>query len=145
MISIAGLSTAQNIFVSAEQELSFGDFYFSGKSGGTVSISNEGIWSSTGNVHQISSTYQPAGFIISTDSRTPVKIQVEAPTRIPTNAEGKSISLTLNEVDTMYHSVQEGSPVHVFLGGTLKIDPEAVSSPGGYSGNISIRVTIYNE
>lgn len=145
MTSITCQATAQNIFVSAEQELSFGDFYFSGKSGGTVSISNTGLWSSTGNVHQINSTYQPAGFIISTDSRTPVKIQVDAPTGILTNSEGRSMSLTLNEVDIMYHSIQEGSPAQVFLGGTLEIDPEAVSSPGGYSGNVSIRVTIYNE
>lgn len=145
MISIAGQITAQNIFVSAEQELSFGDFYFSGKSGGTVSISNEGIWGSTGNVHQINSTYQPAGFIISTDSRIPVKIQVDTPTGILTNAAGNSMSLELNEVESIYYSVQEGSPAQIFIGGTLKIGPEAVSSPGGYSGNISIRVTIYNE
>lgn len=145
MIYIAGPSMAQNIFISAEQELSFGNFYFSGKSGGTVTISNNGTWSSTGNIHQINSTYQPAGFIISTDSPVPVKIQVSTPSSALTNAEGKSMSLTLNEPDKVVHSIQEGSPVQVFLGGTLEIDPEAVSSPGGYSGNISIRVTIYNE
>lgn len=142
---VSRISIAQNIYISTEQELNFGDLYLSGTAGGTISISSTGEWTSTGEVHLLNPLHHSAAFVLSTDSPTPVQVQVETPLTILTNQKGNKMSLQLDATGSTQHTLQQGFPKHISLGGTLTIDPDSKSSPGDYNGSVLIRVIIYNE
>ena len=146
LVSICATGWSQNINVSIEQDLCFGDFYLSGSTGsGTVTVSNSGEWSSTGNIHQLRSNQQPAVFNISTESQTPVHVGAEILTGSLTNPNGNAISLDPVDSRIKFYTVQRGHPVRIFIGGSLKITPATKYHQGDYKGSISITVTIYNE
>lgn len=70
--------TSQSISVVNVQGLEFGSFYFTGNPGGsTITVSNTGTWSSSGNIQRVNSTYQAAAFRISTDSETEIRVQAD--------------------------------------------------------------------
>jgi hypothetical protein len=146
LFSICSIGQSQNIHIAVEQDLSFGDFYFSGNTAsGTVTLSNNGEWSATGNIHQLRSNHQPAVFNISTESRTPVNVGVEILTRTLTNQNGDVITLDTKDSRITFYKIRRGYPARVFIGGSLKITPKTEYSQGDYKGSISIIVTAYNE
>lgn len=128
----------------AEQELKFGEFFVSNNSSGSVTVSSNGDWSSSGNVHLLGATQQPATFIISTDNSTPVTVQVQAFALRFQNPAGEEIPFRLSTVEPSVYTVQAGSPVRVKIGGTVDISPET-SSMGHFSGRISLSVNSYND
>jgi hypothetical protein len=135
---------SQNISVVHVQELEFGAFYFTGDSGGsTITVSNTGKWSATGNIQQVNSNYQAAAFRISTDSETEIRVQADKPIINILNKKGESISLETGVSYPEFPSAKQGFPAQVFIGGTLNVDSEV--STGNYSGEISINFSIHNE
>lgn len=142
---MAATSPAQNINISTEQDLSFGEFYISGTTGGTIEISDSGTWNSSGGIQLLNPTHQPAVFLLSTSSPTPVEVQVETSSSSLTNAEGKKMILRLNSTGITSYTISQGTPKKISLGGTLRMDADIGNSPGDYSGNVLIRVMIYNE
>lgn len=138
--------TSQSISVVNVQGLEFGAFYFTGDPGGSsITISNTGIWSSTGNIQLVNSTYQAAAFRISTDSETEIRVQADKPiiTFFNNNNEGESISLETGVLYPEFPRVKQGFPAQVFIGGTLNVSSEV--SSGDYSWEISINFSIHNE
>lgn len=143
---ICAIARSQKIYIAVEQDLFFGDFYLSsGTDSGTVTLSNNGEWSSTGNIHQLRSNHQPAVFNISTESQTPINVGVEIMTGNLINPNGYAISLDPKDSGIQFYKVQRGFPVRITIGGSLKIIPKNEYYQGDYQGNISIRGTIYNE
>lgn len=142
---MAVTSPAQNIYITTEQDLNFGEFFMSGPAGGTIQISDSGAWNSSGEIQLLNPSHQPAVFLLSTDSPTPVEVQVETPSTNLTNAYGKKMILQLNSPGFTSHTIRLGVPKRITLGGTLSMDAEIGNSPGAYSGSILIRVMIYNE
>ncbi|HSP12961.1 MAG TPA: DUF4402 domain-containing protein [Salegentibacter sp.] len=138
-------SPAQNIQISTEQDLHFGEFHMSGNTGGTVMVSDSGAWNSTGGIHLLNPTHQTAVFLLSTDSPTPVEVQVETPSSSLSNADGKQMTLRLNSQGITSHIISQGNPKNIALGGTLSMDAEIGISPGAYTGSVLLRVMIYNE
>lgn len=138
-------SNAQNVHISTEQDLRFGDFHMSGNFGGTIMVSDSGAWNSSGDIQLLHPTHQPAMFLLSTDSLTPIEVQIETPTSTLSNFEGKKMTLRLNSQGITSHTISQGNPKHLTLGGTLSMDAEIGNSPGEYNGNTLIRVMIYNE
>lgn len=140
------MGQSQNIDIAIEQNLSFGDFYFSGNTGGgTITLSNNGEWSATGNIHQLRSNHQPAVFNISTDSQTPVNVGVIILTRTLTNPNGNDISVDPLDSRIKFYKIQKGFPARVFVGGNLKIIQKTQNYQGDYKGSISIIASVYNE
>ena len=136
--------TSQSINVVNVQGLEFGAFYFTGDSvGTTITVSNTGIWSATGNLNRVNSTYQAAAFTISTDSETEISVQVDRPIINIFNNKGESISLETGVSYPEFPIVQQGFPAQVLIGGTLNVISEV--STGDFSGEILINFSIHNE
>ena len=143
---VSAVAQSQKIYITTEQNLFFGDFYLSsGTDSGTVSLSNNGEWSSTGNIHQLLSNQQPAIFNISTKSKTPVNVRVEVMTGTFINAKGNTISLHPEDSGIQFCKVKRGFPEIISIGGTLKITPKNKNYQGNYKGSISITATVYME
>lgn len=140
---LAGYS--QNIHVFPEQPLTFGEFYFSGSSGGTIDVTASGDWVASGEVHQLHPTHQPALFTITTDSQTPVYIQVEIYSGNLQDQEGNKLRLIPEQPENYTFSIQQGKPLKLHIGGRLEIEPGAVSGGGNFSGDFSIRAILVNE
>jgi hypothetical protein len=140
------VAQSQKIHIAVEQNLFFGDFYLSsGTDSGTVSLSNNGEWSATGNIHQLLSNHQPAIFSISTKSQTFVNVRVEVTTGNLSNENGNAISLDPKDSGIQFYKVKRGFPVTISIGGTLKITPTNKNYQGNYQGSISITGVIYSE
>jgi hypothetical protein len=140
------VAQAQKIYITTEQNLLFGDFYLSnGTDSGTVSISNTGEWSATGNIHQLRSNHQPAVFIISTESETPIHVKVEVITGTLSNENGNAISLDPEDSGIQFCKVQRGFPATISIGGSLEISPKNKNDQGDYQGSISITGVISSE
>jgi hypothetical protein len=140
------VAQAQKIYITTEQSLVFGDFYFSsGTDSGIISLSNTGEWSATGNIHQLRSNHQPAVFIISTESKTPVNVRVDVMTGTLSNENGNAISLDPEDSGIQFCKVQRGFPATISIGGSLEITPKNKNDQGDYQGSISITGVIYSE
>lgn len=140
------VSQAQKIHITVEQNLVFGDFYLSnGTDSGTISLSNTGEWSATGNIHQLLSNHQPAVFNISTKSKTPVNVRVEVMTGTLSNENGYTISLHPQDSGIQFCKVRKGFPVTISRGANLEITPKNKNYLGDYQGNISITATVHTE
>jgi len=143
---VCSTARSQDIYITVEQNLVFGDFYLSsGTDSGTVSVSNNGEWSSTGNIHQLLSNHQPAVFNISTKSKTPVNVRVEVMTGTLSNENGYTISLNPQDSGVQFCKVQKGLPVTISIGASLEITPKNKNDQGDYQGNISITATVHME
>ncbi|AFU69868.1 hypothetical protein P700755_003218 [Psychroflexus torquis ATCC 700755] len=137
---------SQNIYITVEQNLVFGNFYLSnGTDSGTVSLSNKGEWSSSRNIHQLLSNHQPAVFNISTKSKTPVNVRVEVMTGTLSNENGYTISLNPQDSGIQFYKVQKGLPVTISRGANLEVTPKNKNYRGDYQGNISITATVHME
>ncbi|AVR44232.1 hypothetical protein C7S20_02560 [Christiangramia fulva] len=143
LLQVSAVS-AQNIFISVTQELNFGDFYLLNSSqNATIRVAPTGEWSNTGNATQINPNHSPAIFSISTDSTTPIMVQVHTTPGVMTNSEGLQVELLSEETNTVY-TLQKDHSLEIPIGGILKIhNGEALN--GTFSGNLSLWATIINE
>lgn len=135
----------QNIYVYADQELNFGEFYLSNNARGEVTISKTGDLTSSGNINLLNSTHHPAVFMISTDSLEPIKVEVEAFVQKLHNQEGNEMYITLLSFEPMVYLLQAGFPVQISVGATLILNSAIASSSGNYRGSISLSVNTLNE
>jgi hypothetical protein len=143
-LSIIAVS-AQTITVTNDQGLAFGNFWQAGNSGGTVTLSNTGARSSTGDVVLLNSTFFHSIFNITTESLSPVSITVDQPTAILSGSNGGSMTLEIGPPSPASPSVSALSPVQVSLGGTLTIGSRSNNPPGTYSGDVMITFTVNNQ
>lgn len=140
---LAANLSAQNIYIYPEQALEFGDFIVA-DNGGTVTVTNTGMRSSSGTVQLLNSEYYPAIFTISTDNLTPIGIRVEVSKEVLMNAEGTAMMMASVSPTANTYTIQAGKPVQVKIGGTIQMN-SGVFSPGEFQGNISITVNPNSE
>lgn len=134
---------SQNITVFNDQELSFGSFYLVGPSGGSLSVSNTGIRTSTGNIQEVNSSFLVSAFTLSTDSVNPVNITISSSPTTLSNGIGNTMSLEAGISNPENPVVQSGAPVQIFIGGTITVASEIPA--GDYSGDLFITFSIMNE
>lgn len=134
---------SQNLTVFNDQNLSFGSFYLLGATGGSISISNTGIRTTTGNIQDVNSSFLVSAFTLSTDSLNPVNITITSSPTTLSNGNGDTINLEAGISNPANPTVQAGAPVQIFIGGTITIDNEIPA--GDYNGNLFITFSIMNE
>jgi hypothetical protein len=138
-----GTARSQNIEVTNDQGLAFGSFCQFNDSGGTATVSNAGVRSSTGAIILLSSTFFHSIFTITTDDPSPVQVNIDQPVATLSGSNGGSISLQLDQASSP--SVSAGSPAEVYIGGTLTLGPQASNPPGHYTGDVLVTFTVNNE
>jgi hypothetical protein len=141
MVFQSGIS--QNLTVFNDQGLSFGSFYLLGATGGTLSVSNTGIRTSTGNIQDVNSSFLVAAFTLSTDSVNPVNITISSSPTTVSNGVGDTMSLEAGISNPANPAVQAGSPVQIFIGGTITVASEIPA--GDYNGELFITFSIMSE
>ncbi len=140
---IAANLSAQNFYIYPEQALEFGDFIVAG-TGGTVTVTNSGMRSSSGTIQLLNSEYYPAIFTISTDNPAPINIIVEVSREALINSEGTTMMMASVSTIADTYTIQIGKPVQIKIGGTIQVN-SGVFSPGEFQGNISITVSPNSE
>jgi hypothetical protein len=141
MVFQSGIS--QNLTVYNDQVLSFGSFYLLGATGGTLSVSNTGIRTATGSIQDVNSSFLVSAFTLSTDSVTPVNITISSSPTTLSNGVGDTMSLEAGISNPENPVVQAGSPVQIFIGGTITVSSEVPA--GNYSGDLFITFSIMSE
>ncbi len=129
-----------------DQGLNFGSLYPVG-SGGTVTISDDGVRSSTGSVILFPSAYNECSFTMSTTRRNRTyyiySLSIQSPV-IMTRTGGGSMTLYLNTNGSNYGwSVTQRYPVTLYMGGTLYVGSVTANPPGNYSGSFTITAHYY--
>lgn len=142
---LSSIGYAQEVSVYFQKDLNFGKFYISGNVGGNIRIPNNGGIIPSPDVNLLSSEYQPAILVISTDSEEYIDIQIEASADRLKAQEGGNLRLRLNKPDKTYYSIKKGVPAEISLGGCLEIEPGGASTAGDHFGRISVNVIILNE
>ena len=145
LLMLAVSSYAQTITVTNDQGLAFGSFSQTSNTGGTVTVSNNGARSSTGAVLLVSSTCFASIFTIATDNLSPLTITIDQPSATLSGSNGGSMALQIGTSNPASPVVSVGSPVEVFIGGTLTLAGTAANPPGIYTGNVLITFTVNNE
>ncbi|MBK5194095.1 MAG: DUF4402 domain-containing protein, partial [Flavobacteriaceae bacterium] len=124
-------------------DLSFGSFYLLGATGGSLSISNTGIRTTTGNIQEVNSSFLVSAFTLSTDSLNPINITVTSSLATLSNGVGNSMSLEAGISNPSNPVVQSGAPVQIFIGGTITVANEIPA--GDYNGELFITFSIMIE
>jgi hypothetical protein len=150
MFSVVQISAQENppipieVEVRTSRNLNFGSFT-AGTSGGNVSVSWDGLRTSTGDIVELSAG-QPVSaalFDVYANPGTIIQIQDYGETEL-TNGNGGSIYLTLNSLSTgqrtfVTQSPNTQMPNEIFVGGTLRIPSDNSGNlPGTYFGTFNL-------
>ncbi len=126
------------------RDLSFGAFY-TGATGGTVSITPAGIRTSTGNVLLLGLGYPYAAAQFSINSNPGTVISILNGPDVPLTWSGYSMSLHIgasNPASPFVNSNPYTVPVQLTIGATLTVGNPAANPPGSYSGTFEITLVI---
>lgn len=143
MLTVIG--NAQETFVHFNRDISFGEFYTSEASSGTICIFNSGGVTFSQNINLLGADAHSASVIVSTKSKTPIDIKIEVRADRLQSQNGNRLALTLNTPDNTFYTIMLGKPAEIYLGGCLEIEPEATSVSGDFKGVISVDVFILNK
>lgn len=139
---IFSTSTAYaQVSVYTTQNLSFGAFIL-GNSGGSVTVSNTGVRSATGDLvlAGLGVFYFPATLEIEAPSGTLITISYSINNQL-TSTNGGTIMLTPGVPDKGYSFPTNVSPpqrTSINIGGTLNLGTQQSNPPGNYSGTFNI-------
>jgi hypothetical protein len=141
------LAHAQVSAVHTIQNLSFGAFA-QGPNGGTITISNNGIASTSGTVQSVNlgGNYLPAQAIFEVEAPPGTIISISnGPDATLKGSNGGTMSLRpgISDPATPFSVTNPGGRTQIQLGGTLTIGNPASNPPGTYTGTFYI--TFNNE
>jgi hypothetical protein len=136
---------SQSIEITNNQDIDFGTFSQYDDVGGTVTVSNTGSRSNTGNIIFIGSTFSYASFTITTDSTNLFSLEIDKPTISLLGSNGGSMSLQISTANPEFPSVVSGSPAIVYIGGTLTVGTRSTNPPGAYSKNYILTFNVHYE
>ncbi len=128
--------------VSTAQFLNFGVFT-TGISGGTVTVTSNGIRNATGDVILLSmgQPVSAALFDVTANPGTIIQIQPQPSVNL-TGTNGGSITLNIDSYSTGQIFITTANPPFdtnpVFVGGTLSVGNSSQSPPGQYTGNFTL-------
>lgn len=136
---------SQSIAITNTQDLNFGIFCQTDDIGGTVTVSNTGTRSATGNITFIGQTFSYAAFTITTDSINQFSLQIDKPAISLSGSNGGSMLLQIGTSNPEFPSLVIGSPAIVYIGGTLTLGTRSESPSGMYGGNYLLYFNFYYE
>jgi hypothetical protein len=136
---------SQPIEITNTQDINFGIFCQTDDIGGTVTVSNTGTRSATGNVTLIGQTFSYAAFTITTDSTDQFFLQIDKPAISLSGSNGGSMSLQIGTSNPEYPSLVIGSPAIVYIGGTLTLGTRSENPSGTYSRNYLLYFNFHYE
>lgn len=132
------VSFAQSVVKN--QDLTFGTFCPTSSSGGTVTVSNTGIRSATGNVFLFASSYTQATFTFSAGNRNRniYSITTNSPRTLLRTGGGGSMTLTLGPRSPATFTVNKNNTRLISVGGTLTVGSIVANPPGNYSATFAL-------
>jgi Domain of unknown function (DUF4402) len=127
-----------SVTVSTLQHLNFGTIIPSGSSGGSVTVDNNGIRSSLGQIilPPVGTFCSPALFEVTALRGTLITI-VTSPATL-TGSAGGTLSLTLETPSTGTPFVARSITTDVYIGGTLNVGSLIANPSGFYSGTFTV-------
>lgn len=123
--------------VSPLQHLNFGAFAITGTNGGTVTISNSGDRTSTGDIFLVGSTYSEGIFTIEVVTGTSLYM-MNGPEATLTGSNGGEMTLTLGLTFPSLPHITTFATTEFHFGGTLTVGPISSNPPGDYYGTYEI-------
>ncbi|MBI9039198.1 MAG: DUF4402 domain-containing protein [Bacteroidales bacterium] len=145
LTSMGKMCLSQTIDITNTQNLNFGTFCQTDDAGGTVTVSNTGTRSSTGNIAPIGQSFSYAVFTITTDSVNQFSLQIDKPLISISGSNGGSMSLQIGTANPEFPSLVVGYPATVYIGGTLTIGTRSENPAGSYNGNYLLYFNFYYE
>lgn len=145
LTSMFNVVLSQPIVITNTQDLNFGIFCQTDDIGGTVSVSNTGSRSATGNITLIGETFSYAVFTITTDSTDLFSLQIDKPAISLSGSNGGSMLLQIGTSNPEFPSLVAGSPATVYIGGVLTVGSRSENPSGTYSGNYLLYFNFYYE
>jgi Domain of unknown function (DUF4402) len=151
-ILLAGISARVNAqempprppVMTLVRNLSFGAFY-TGTTGGTVSVSPTGLRTSTGTVLLLGLGIPFASAQFNINTNPGYVISILNGSDVPLTWSGYSMNLhigTSNPASPFVNSNPYTVPVQLTIGATLTVGPPASNPPGSYSGTFEITIVI---
>lgn len=136
-------SSAQS--VTSDQDLTFGTFCPSSSSGGTVTVSNTGTRSATGNVILFTSSYTEAIFTFYAENRyrTVYSITTNSPRTLSRVGGGGTMKLTVGSPKPATFAVSKNRFKSFSIGGTLTVGSITANPGGDYTGTFTVTVNYY--
>jgi hypothetical protein len=128
-----------SVTVNTSQNLSFGDFS-QGSTGGTVTVSYNGVRTCTGEIILLNGTVTPARFDVTANPGTLITI-VNGSNATLNGDNGGTLTLQIGNASTgsPFITTQPRSSVNpVYIGGTLTVGNLSASPPGNYSGTFTV-------
>jgi hypothetical protein len=123
--------------VSPVQNINFGSFAIIGSGGGTVTISNTGIRTCTGDIFLVGNDYNEGIFALEVFTGTDLYMMNGLSVTL-TGSNSGSMEMTLGATDPEM-PIKTTSPTTVFhIGGTLVVQPVGNNPPGEYNGTYEI-------
>lgn len=123
-----------NLTTSSVQSLNFGVFGITGSNGGTVTVSNTGIRTSTGDIFLTGTGYSYGIFTVECIAGTYLHLMSGA-SAVLTGSNGGQLTMTLGETYPELPYVNNSSTTTVFqIGATLNVGPLQSNPPGEYYG-----------
>ena len=137
------ISSAQSI--TSDQDLTFGIFCPSSSSGGTVTVSNTGGRSATGNVILFTSSYSEAIFTFYAGRKNinVYSITTNSPRNLSRVGGGGTMKLTVGLPSPATFTVNKNKFKSFSIGGTLTVGSITANPGGDYTGTFSVTVN-YN-
>lgn len=137
------VSFAQSVTV--DQDLTFGKFCPSSSSGGTVTVSNTGTRSATGNVILFTSSYTEAIFTFFSGNRfrTIYSITTNSPRTLSRVGGGGTMKLTVGTPSPASFTLSKNRSRSFSIGGTLTVGSITANPGGDYTGTFTVTVNYY--
>lgn len=132
------VAQSQEVFVKAEQDLSFGKFYVKENTAGTITIQDDGSWHADSNVYHLDQLPQAAVFTVWTDSWLLIRVQVEVYRNKLHGEQGYLNYSDTESVSTYRYVIDRHSPLQINVGGSIKIEPNEGVAPGTYVGDVTV-------
>ncbi|MCX6270587.1 MAG: DUF4402 domain-containing protein [Bacteroidetes bacterium] len=128
-----------SLTVSTQQHLDFGSFCITGPTGGTITVSNTGVRTATGDISLIGSSCSVAIFIVEVPVGTSLITVLEPDTKLSSN-NGESITLHTGTSEPAFPYTTISGTTEIQVGGTLTVKGSQVNPPGNYRGDFEMIV-----
>jgi len=122
-----------NLTSSSVQNLSFGAFAITGSNGGTITVSNTGIRTSTGDIFLIGSDYSYGIFTVECVEGTTLLLMNGA-SAVLSGSNGGNMTITLGETNPPLPYLNTSTTTVFQIGATLYVGPMQDNPPGDYNG-----------
>lgn len=141
---ISSKTFSQLISIYVVQNMQFGAFY-TGNTGGSVTVSNTGVRSSTGTIVPLSFGQSYNHAIVEVEAALGLLVSVSVTSSTLTGSNGGTMPLSIGSMQPTSPFLSTKIPparTQVKFGGTLTVGDPATTPGGAYSGSFTVMVTL---